>query len=63
MDEAFVVSVRERLSVAEGLFETGSERLESVYASSGLRLSYASIDWALIEIEITSTRFSTNIKA
>lgn len=38
-NEVFVVSVRERMRITEGLCESGSKRLGSVYASSGLCLS------------------------
>lgn len=63
-DEKLLNSLRTRIRRAEERFENGSERLASVYASSGLRLasspsgSLVSVDWALLEI--ASTRSSYN---
>lgn len=54
--EPFLDSIKEQIRISEEFFESGSERLGSVYASSGLRLSSSmpdsrvSVDWALLEI-------------
>ena len=54
--ETHIVTLKERVQMAEAIFQKGSERLGSVYASSGLRLSSASpdsrisVDWALLKI-------------
>lgn len=59
--QRFKDAITSRIRTAEELFENGSERLGSVYASSGLRLassSSASVDWALIKIK--SPRSSYN---
>lgn len=54
--EPSIVTLKEKVQMAEAIFQKGSERLGSVYASSGLRLSSASpdsrisVDWALLKI-------------
>lgn len=54
--EPSIVTLKERVQNAEEIFQKGSERLGSVYASSGLRLSSTSpesrisVDWALVKI-------------
>lgn len=60
-DEKFIVERKTVVRTAENFFESGSEQLGSVFASSGLclsRSSNASVDWALLEMN--PTRASIN---